>query len=494
VKIVNAERQIADSGLYLVPVIIGNLVPLVTLPIFTRILSPAEYGTWALATVYAVFLTGLANFGLTICYERNFFQYREGRQPAELLYSLLAFVTAAYLVGAGVTWVFGRAIAEWLIGSTDFGDLLFWTFCANGVSSLKFYYLIYLRNSGQAKLNVWFQIDETLLATVASLLLVAYWRVGVIGLPWGRFIAAAVVLILATVRFVRLLRPAFSSTLLIESLRLSYPLTPRIFMGVIGNNFDKYLLGLLASVGSVGIYSIGQRVSRFVFAYMTALENVFAPQVYERMFGLGAEGGRAIGRYLTPFAYASVAMAVMVSLFSEEVLTVLTPAAYHGAIPIVNLLSIYYAIMFFGKQPQLMYARKTYLLSVLTVVGLGANVGFNIVCIRLFGTIGAAMGTLLGGVLSVGVYNVVAWRYYRIDWEFGRLAAIFGTLLGCASLTILMRDAEVAYWLRLTAKVGMLGAYLWVGVRIGVVTRRNVDLVRTVIIRKLGLAQAAGLA
>lgn len=490
---ISKERQLTNAAIYLVPTILGNVIPLVTLPIFTRILTPSEYGAWALATAYAVFATGLANFGLTVCYERNFFQHRDTAQQAELLYSILAFVASTFAVCVGLTWCFQAVIARWLIGDVAFGQLVFWACCANGIASFKWYYLTYLRNTAQAKSYVWFTIDETLLTTMFSLVLVAYVRVGIIGLFWGQFMAATIVLCLVAVRFARTLKPAFSRSLLIDSLRLSYPLTPRIFLSVVGNNFDKYAVGLLASVGSVGVYVIGQKVALLVFAYMTALENVFAPQVYDRMFKLGAEGGRAIGRYLTPFAYMSVGMAVLAALFSEEALTVLTPASYDGAVPVVNLLVLYYAIMFFGKQPQLVYAKKTYLLSVWTIVGLVTNLVLNVICVRAFGTVGAALGTLLAGCAGVATYNLVARRFYRIEWELGKLAAIFGMLLACSLVAVWLRNAGVSYWLRLAVKLALCGAYLWIGMRLSFVSRQNYELVRGIVTRRLRPSEATTL-
>jgi O-antigen/teichoic acid export membrane protein len=470
----------------MVPVLVGNLIPIVTISVFSRVLTPHDYGQWALATAYAVFVTGLANFGLTVSYERNFFQYRDAQQPAALLYSVLGFVACAYVIGVAATWGLRGRIGSWLVGDTAAGDLIFWTTCANGFSSLKAYYLIYLRNTKQARAYVWFTIDETLLTTVFSLILVAGFRVGVVGLAWGQLAAALLVFTLVSVRFVRTLTPSLDFQLLRASLALGLPLTPRVFLGVIGNNLDKYLVGVLTSVGSAGILSIGQKLSSLVFAFMTALENVFGPQVYERMFGLGAAGGKSIGRYLTPFAYASVGMAVAVSLFSEEALTLLTPDAYHGAIPVVNLFTIYYAVMFFGKQPQLLYARKTYLLSVLTVVSLTANVVFNMLFIARFGLIGAALGTLTGGLVSVAAYNVVASRYYRIDWEVRKLAAIYGTLLACAFVVVWLRHEGVAYWWRFGAKLILCAIYAWLGARLGILTRENLALIRSVIAQKLG--------
>lgn len=475
------ERQVADSAIYLIPALAGNLIPLVTLPIFTRILAPQDYGAWALAMAYGAFVTGVANFGLTVSYDRSFFEYREGPRAAQLLYSTLGFVAAAYVICIGVTGVFRETLAGWIIQRPEMGGLLFWVCCATGMSSLKWYYLAYLRNHGQAKAYVWFTMDETLLTTAFGLFLVAYLRVGVIGLAWAQLAAASLVFVLVTARFARTLKPAFSAALLRENLKLGLPLTPRIFLGVVGNNFDKYLLGLMATVGSVGVYAIGQKVSYVVFAYMTALENVFGPQTYRRMFDLGAGGGREVGRYLTPFAYASFAIALAVSLFSEEALMFLTPAAYHGAVPVVNLLTLYYAVMFFGKQPQLIYAKKTYLLSLLTLVGLAANVTFNIIGIRKFGLLGAAAGTLLAGVVTVALHNAIATRFYRIEWEVAKLGAMLVLLAGSSALVLMLAQNGVAYPARLGVKLAAAAGYLWLGSSLGIVTRANLQQVRAMV-------------
>jgi O-antigen/teichoic acid export membrane protein len=465
----------ANGLLYLTPTVVGNLVPLVTLPIFTRILPPDEYGAWALCLAYAAFVTGLANFGLTICYDRSFFEHRSGPGAGELLYSILVFVAAAYTLCAGVTWVFREEISRSLLGAAR-GELLFWVVAATGMSSLKWYYLAYLKNTGDARSYVWFTLDETILTAVLGLMLVAYFRVGVIGLPWAQFTAAAAVFVLATVRFVRTVPPGFSARLLGSSLRLASPLTPRIFLGVLSNNLDKYLLGLLATVGSVGVYSIGQKVAYLVFAYMTALENVFGPETYRRMFDLGEAGGREVGRYLTPFAYASFGVALVVSLFAEEALILLADPAYHGAVPVVGLLTLYYAIMFFGKQPQLMYAKKTSVLSVLTFVSLGAAVVCTTVGVRLFGALGAALGTLAAGTISVAVYNLVARRYYRIEWELGRLSVALGLLVGFTLVALLLDLTGTAYSVRLVVKLVGLLAYAVAGVALGILTRANLQM------------------
>ena len=88
---VSKEQQARNSFIYLLPMVVSALVPIVTLPIFTRILTREDYGAWALAVAYGSFLAGLSNFGLVVSYERNFFQYPTPKERSALLYSSIAF-------------------------------------------------------------------------------------------------------------------------------------------------------------------------------------------------------------------------------------------------------------------------------------------------------------------------------------------------------------------------------------------------------------------
>jgi O-antigen/teichoic acid export membrane protein len=461
---------------------VGNVLPIITLPIFTRILSVEDYGVWALAQVYAIFVSGVANFGLTIGYERNFFEHKEKKNAAGLLYSTLLFIVAAFLVCGLFTYLFKDRLSQWIIGSQDHANVLFWSYCATGIMGLKTYYLTYFKNTENAKAYVWFTIDESLLNVVFSLFFVVYMRIGIMGLIWGQLLASATVLSVLSVRFVRILPFSLSGKALNDSLRISLPLTPRIFFGVIGSQFDKYMIGLLNTVGGVGVYNIGQKIANIVFTYMTGIQNVFSPQVYKRMFELGDEGGESVGRYLTPFLYASISVAIVVSLFSEEIIRILTPKSYHGAVDIVAILSMLYATYFFGKIPQLIYAKKTFITSLLTLVSIGLNVAINIPFIHLWGAIGAAWGTFLAGVFSGLISFVISQHYYRIRWEYGKIASVFLIFFISSIATIVLRYFGFSYWILLSVKIASLGAYAYLGFELGILTRQNAILVKNMIL------------
>jgi O-antigen/teichoic acid export membrane protein len=482
---VNKEQQIKHGLLYLLPTVTTSLLPFITIPIFTRILTKEDYGVLALAQVYAIFVSGLANFGMIAAYERDYFQYRDNRlQTAQLLYSILTFVMLNFLFLAGLTYLFRGALSEFIIGSDQHGNILFWAFCAQFFYGVSYYYLTYFKNSETARDFVLYTITGSIINLVISLFLVAYLRIGVIGIIYAQLCSGVTIFSILSLKFTASLPVSFDKAVFHESLRIAYPLTPRIFLGVIGTQFDKYMIGLLASVGGVGIYAIGQRVSYVIFTYMTAIENVFSPQVYRRMFDLKERGGEAIGKYVTPFAYISIFFALVVALFSEEVITMLTPPPFHGAIDIVAVLSMYYGLLFFGKLngPQLIFTKKTHITSLLTIVRIGLNVGLNIPFIMRWGAIGAAWATLLAGLISGAIWFFVAQHYYEIKWEYTRIGSIFLTFLGFTILLILLRDTGVNYYVRMAIKLTSFCIYIYTGMKTGLITGENLTLVKNTLV------------
>ena len=295
-------QQVTNASLYLLPVVIGNLVPIVTLPVFTRLLSAEDFGAVALANAYAVVVGGIGTVGLPISYDRNYFECRTDRQSAQLLYSVVGFASLSFLLVGLLTWLFQAQIAEHLFGVPGYEQIVVWSFWSTAIVGVKTYYLIYLRNSEQAGAFSAYTIAERLLAAVLTLVLVAWMRAGVMGLVVGQLLASLTILAFLLIRFFRELRPAFDVGLLRDALKIGYPLVPRVVIGVIGKNFDKYLIGQMTSLGGVGLYSIGQRVANIAFTYMTALQNVFGPQIYTRMFSGHPDAGKSIGRDRRPFA------------------------------------------------------------------------------------------------------------------------------------------------------------------------------------------------
>jgi O-antigen/teichoic acid export membrane protein len=472
------SKELKNTFYYLLPSIVMGLLQLISLPVFTRVLSVEDFGALALCQVYALFINSIANFGLSIGYERNFFESNDSVKKAGLLYATILFIVAtSFIFGIG-TYLFKEQISFWITGRSGYDNLLVVAYCAIALTTIKSYYLIYLKNSERAKSFVWYTIDDSLLGFVFSICFLFVIKTGVIGIVFGQLVAGICVFSVLTFRFLKELPFAVDLKALKEGVKLSVPLTPKLLFSTVGNQVDKYILGLLSNVGGVGIYSLGQRISHVVFVGMTAIQNVWSPKVYKNMFEMKSEGGPVIGKYLTPFLYYSIAIGLLVAVFSEEAITILTPSNYHGAIDIAVIFSMLFGLYFFAKQPQLIYAKKTALISFVSVISVVGNLLLIPPFIKVWGMFGAAWAALLSGSIYVFFTFVISQKQYRIDWEYRKIVPIFFLFFFAGVLLIVLRHAEVNYQIRLTIKIIFIFAYAYLGVIIGVITHKDYLMIR----------------
>jgi O-antigen/teichoic acid export membrane protein len=479
------SKKVKNSFLYLLPTMAGVLIPLITLPLFTRVLSTEEYGSLALCQVYAVFTTGIANFGLTFGYERDFFEQKNNIKQIILLYSTLSFVVSLLIFFGLSTLFFSGEIVEYLkIKSTNPELLLLITFSSVAISSIRHYFLIYFKNNENAKKYVLFTLDEIIISFILSMFFVLYIRTGVIGIVLSQLIGGCLILFFLIWKFLKIKSFEVNFKMLKNSLELSAPLTPRIFFGIIGSQFDKYIIGIASSTSNVGIYHIAQKIANLGYVFMTSIQNVWGPVVYKMMFENKEKNKSLIGIYLTPFFYVSIFICLIISLFSEEIIFLMAPNEYSSGSIIITLLSILYGSFFFSKQNQLIFAKKTWLISILTLFGISLNVLINYIFVYRWGFIGVAWGTMLSGLISGFISYVYSQKSYRIKWELYTYI-IFIYFVVSSLAWIFLMYFNVSYEIKIMFKLILFLGFILIGFYTKIISYQNYLLIKNLILSKI---------
>ena len=468
---ITIKQQVKNASIYMIPVITSNILPLISLPIILSYLSPEEYGSYALSLAFATIVVGFCEVSLFNVFERNYFAYKNNR--AELLYTIVSFVFFISSITGILIYNNKRILANWFIQNQELHLLLFITYCGWAIFSINNYFLSFIKNSGNAKLNVGFTLGFNIIGFLLNIFFVAYLQIGPLGLAFGLLISNSIIFIIASIYFLSNMQYSFNSSILISSLKLSLPLFPTGILASLGKQFDKYIISVIAGAGGTGIYAIGQRISNLVGQFMNAIHKVYGPIVYHKMFSESAKGSKEIGNYLTPFAYFSVGAALFFSLFSEEALIILAPPEYLKSIGVINLLSIRYALTFFAKQPQLMYAGKTIVQSILTFI----NFFFTIIILYLFvnhfGLIGAAAGILLTSIIYISLLIWKGQQYYKIHYEWLKLSAIYGLLIFGSISTLIFYEIGITYNIRIFIKILSCFTFIGLGMYLRIVTKNN---------------------
>lgn len=456
-----SKLQFKNFLWYILSFVFKNLLPLLILPLLTRYLTVEDFGLYALSLFYGIFGAGVINLGLLGIFERNFFELKP-LDRKNTLFTILIFVIMNMFILLLITYSCAEKISIHIFQESQISDLLIWALIFQSFKSFNQYFFTYFKNYENARAFTFLAIFESIISLLTGVLFVIYLDNSTFGFILGQALGVMTVFLVSFIYLFYPFKYIFVIPLLKEQLKLSLPLTPRLFFGLINSQFDRYMLGLLGSVGGVGLYDIGQKIANTSFTFMTTIQNVFAPQVYKRFFSEDIKIKKSIGAYLNIFLYICILVCMLVGIFSYEFLYLFMPEEFHGAAPIISVLSLLYGFYFFGKQPQLIYAKKTGLISIISLATIGLNVGFNIPMIHFFGVMGAAWATAIAGISSTAIIFFYGQKYAPIYYE-KKVLKVLGVFVLSILGTLYIDFIKADYIISFSFKLSMIILYVSLG-------------------------------
>ena len=456
-----SKLQFKNFLWYILSFVFKNLLPLLILPLLTRYLTVEDFGLYALSLFYGIFGAGVINLGLLGIFERNFFELNP-LDRKNILFTILIFVIMNMFILLLITYSYAEKISIHIFQESQINDLLIWALIFQSFKSFNQYFFTYFKNYENARAFTYLSIFESIISLPTGVLFVIYLDNSAFGFILGQALGVMTVFLASFIYLFYPFKYNFVIPLLKAQLKLSLPLTPRLFFGLINSQFDRYMLGLLSSVGGVGLYDIGQKIANTSFTFMTTIQNVFAPQVYKRFFSEDIKIKKSIGAYLNIFLYICILVCMLVGNFSYEFLYLFLPEEFHEAAPIISVLSLLYGFYFFGKQPQLIYAKKTGLISIISLATIGLNIGFNIPMIYFFGVMGAAWATAIAGILSTAIIFFYGQKYAPIYYE-KKVLKVLGVFVLSILGTFYIDFIKADYIISFGFKISMIILYVSLG-------------------------------
>lgn len=461
------RKTVKNTFWYALPFLVRNVIPLLSLPFFTRYLSPEDYGDLALSVIYAVLFVGILNLGLITIFERNYFEQETDKDRYQLMWTCLLFVGFFLGCGAILTYQLEEISSKILFQKQLPKGLISLSFIHLGAKSLLQYFYISLRNANRATPYAIISTLEALLCVFLSVYFV-FDQKGIMGFVQGQAFGVCLLLCFLGIKEMLNRNISFNFRLLSANLNLSLPLTPRVFFGVINTQFDRYMLGIIGTQGGVGIYDIAQKIANIGFLFSTVLQQVFAPQVYNKYFQKPEQFSKDIGVYLAPFFFVSLLFSFVLGLFGQEIIFLLTAPAFYDAYPVVIILNMLYVTYFFGKQPQLLLAKKVKLIAYLSFLSLVLNIAINIPLIHLYGVIGAAWGTYISGMAASLCSFYFAQKFAKIDY-YKSIYFNFGFFQLAMFVLVLLWYYEVDYTIVFIYKISCLIIFISLAFKSGLI-------------------------
>lgn len=236
-------------------------------------------------------------------------------------------------------------------------------------------------------------------------------------------------------------------------LRFALPLVPGGLCFFVLHHGDRFFLLRYCDMQDVGTYSLGYKLALAVGTFsLSPLFMVWSSQMYQAAEGDNAPEvfGTAITRILAVYLLAALALA----LFQDEVVRLLGGAAYARASSVVAPVLL---ACFFQSAASLMdaglYVRhRTELKLGITLATTAVMLLMYSLLIPTYGSMGAALATLIGfAFLAVCTWGVSR-HVFPIRYEWSRLAALLSLAI---ALWLVSRFLPVAWW------VWPVKAFLW---------------------------------
>jgi O-antigen/teichoic acid export membrane protein len=397
-----------------------QLFGLVTLPVFARAFTPAQFGVIEIGTVTYSLLAVLTDAGLRSASQRNYFEYKAD-QPRErgavLLTALLASVTIGAAIGIVLALVSGP-LADALFKGTGEASVLVVVAITLPVSAA----VAFTRESMRLHFRAWHYLISAVLsggvAAAVSLVEVLALGSGVIGLFIGTLAGNAAAglygLVVARRSFGR-----GASRVELRSM-LAYGL-PLIIPGLSlwGLSFvDRYLLAGLSDLAQVGEYAVANRLAGVVLFIVTAFGTAFSPFIFSLYSEDREAETRVRARILNLLTLGLLAVSVAIGLYARELIMLIAPG-FHSAYQSVGLLVLgttdygITTVVLFG----ISITRRTGWAAIYSTVAALLNVALNIALIPFSGQVGAAIATAAAFALLAVLYYRKSQQLYPTPYE-----------------------------------------------------------------------------
>lgn len=448
------SRQVFAYGTADATVLAINVV---LLPVYTRVLTPDEYGALALLLVFEAVLKPALRCGLDSAYLRLFFDYPREEDRRTLATTVLVFVLALNAVVLASLWPASSWITRSLFGSLDYLTPLQLVLLNTSLANLLFLPLSRFRAQERSLLVGSITFARSLGTVVMRLVLVVGFRQGVFGLALADVLVTGVLALGLSPALGRMVGRRSSLQMLRGLLQYGFPQVPQGLLSQVMAMSDRYVLGMRLPLPDLGVYSIGSTMASVLKLYPVALESAWMPFAFS---SLRRRDAPELFARMGSYAFAVLCFgALAVTLFAEPVTRLVLPASYHHATVVVPVLvvgiTIQAAAWFIATSINV--AKRTSRHVLATAAGAAASLIGSLVLIPRFGVMGAALGVGCG---HLALTVVTAWfgqRYYPIPYERTRLIKTGVAACALAGLGLMLRTNSA--WLNLASATLMVVAF-----------------------------------
>ena len=284
----------------------------------------------------------------------------------------------------------------------------------------------FFKASERAVIYAGLNIGQFLLVTGMTIWLVVGLKKGAEGALWARLAGVAGIGLVSMLVLRKHVCFSFNSRLLKQALIYGLPLLPHFLAHWGLSASDRVILQKYVSLTDVGVYSVGYTIGSAMLLFVVAGNNAMIP-----LFGkLKSESSVEVAKLMKVVTYYVLAITFIglcISLFSKEIIYLLTPPFYHRAVFVIPWVVLGYFFMGLYVLPMntfILIIADTKKVGIYTTGAAVTNIGLNLWLIPKYGMVAAAVTTAIAYFVLFLTISFFAHKRRSLPYEYYRISKI----------------------------------------------------------------------
>jgi O-antigen/teichoic acid export membrane protein len=415
-------RRLATTGAaYTAASILSKLIAVALLPLYTRYLSPADYGAAEVMFAAIVSASIVVRLGLIEALLR--FYYKDDEDPAKVVSSTFAGLFWFATIGALVALPFATPISEALLDrpATDLARI---SIGGLWVLTMFEFMLTTFRLEERARAFFVTTILNVLATIGVTIVLVVGAGEGARGLLLGSYATGAAFVLGLIFAQRRRLSLRFDRGLLRRMLRFGLPTMPAEASLYLLNFVDRIIIVRSAGLAEAGLYSLAVKFAQAINVLVRGFQLAWPPLAYS--IRDDGEARRAYAAIVTLFVAGCAFVVTGMWLFSRWIVRALAAPEFFGSYKAIGLISTAVTLYALYLVLVVILGRtgRTEFNFPATLAALVTNVALNLILVPPLGIVGAALALVASYVVVLALMYGFTQRLFPVPYQWGRLGRV----------------------------------------------------------------------
>ncbi|MCF6157339.1 MAG: hypothetical protein E3K32_01930 [wastewater metagenome] len=421
------KRLGKDSVIYGLGDALKRLVTFLLLPVYTRYLTPTDYGRLEILMITSSILFTIGSQGMNSAFARSYAFSKSESQRSLLIRTSHYYLIFSACIIFGLLHLFSKPLSTVLFNQDNSSlstlvRILAFTSLFQIVSIIPF--SLY-RVKSQPLKYIRVSLIGFFLQAILNVIFVAVLKIGVKGVLLGNAASAFVVVILNIFSIRNITFFTFSFPKLKDLLMFGLPLIPAGIFSWLMHFSDKYLLQRFTSAHEVGLYSVGSRFSN-ILSLLIIVPFMMSWSAYAFQIAASDHAKQTFKTVATYLLFILCSLGLCLIVFTPVVIKLMANDQFWDAhkvvLPLVYAGIVYGMLCIFNLGIHI--AKKTHYFLYVMCFGAFFNIMFNILFIPKYGMIGAGFISFATNLVITFITYQISQKLYYVPYEKGRFLKI----------------------------------------------------------------------